>query len=714
MLVVNPRHVRIGRRTNLVRGAAALAVVIAAIELMSFLPAAAASSSVRSPTPPTVSIVSAGGEAGVGASQLAAAQDSLEAGRGPDGGAKLDCSGDSASSGSVTCNAPPASGPIPPPTTTSPSWTELTYPIPAARVGATMVYDAKDKYVLLFGGYGPAYPGAVMSTTWKFTGGVWTKLSPSTSPPARQLAAMAYDAKDAYVVLYGGLGASALLSDTWKFVGGAWTQLHPTTNPGAIDGATMAYDTKDGYVVLFGGSASSGLVKSFTWEFVGGQWTKSAPSPAPPGREYASMDYDATDGYVVLFGGDNSTTSTILGDTWTYTAGAWTKLAPTTSPPARDLSGMAYSALDSEIVIFGGAGSTGSFLSDTWTFVAGQWTKIATAAHPSKRDEFSMADGTSTTDVLLFGGTSPTAFLNDNWTFHGLIWAKSIPRVPSGRDYEAMAYDEADGYVLLFGGELSAFLGDTWKFAHGIWTPLHPAISPSPRIDASMTYDQADGYVVLFGGLNSSGELDDTWTYVGGVWTELPGLTLAGNAGYPVGRAEAAMTYDYADGYVLMFGGFNGSHTPNALSDTWTFSGGVWTELFVSTSPSGRLTDQITYDSEDGYVLLFSGDSNYYADTWSYLAGTWTNLTSSMSASPPGTISGGLVDDTYDGYPLLWGGETQGGYTTATWEFTGSGWTQLSPATSPPAASAGSVGIAFDPPDKEVVLYVYYTETWTY
>jgi hypothetical protein len=698
-----------GPRAKISRLVIALTVVVAVFELTSVLAGGLPFSSVRSSGGGADASGDADSAEAVASAQLAAAESSLTSGAGPTGVGAGPCYGNTSVVGPAGCSSVAESPATAPLVTTTPSWTQLTYPVPPSRVGASMVYDAKDKYVLLFGGYGPSYPGgAPSSDTWTFKSGIWTELTPATSPPARQLASMTYDAKDGYVLLYGGLGSSKVLSDTWKFANGKWTKLSPTTNPGARYAASMAYDAKDGYVVLFGGTGASGLEPSLTWKFVGGQWTSISTTPAPGGRAYASMDYDAHDGYVLLFGGDNTSTGTVLGDTWTFSAGVWTELAPASAPPARDNSGLAYSAINSEIVLYGGEAASGASLSDTWTFAGGAWTKISTAATPGKRNEFSMADGSSSSDVLIFGGVTGTGtYLANNWTFAGIAWTHVSPRVPPPLGYASMAYDEKDGYVVLFGGYdsvSSEYLNETWKYLHGVWSQLHPSVSPPARYAAGMTYDQGDGYIVLFGGNNGIHDFADTWTFVAGSWSLVPTTT------HPPARALGSMTYDYADDYVLLFGGYNDS-TEAYVADTWAYSAGVWSVVRPSVSPAVRGASQMTYDSEDGYVLLFSGQQvtsalriYCYPDTWTYSAGSWTNVTSALTASPPGTATGGLADDTYDGYPLLYGGYGGSGYTysDSTWEFSGSGWIQLSPASNPGYDVAPS--LAFDPADNVVVL----------
>jgi hypothetical protein len=243
--------------------------------------------------------------------------------------------------------------------------------------------------------------------------------------------------------------------------------------------------------------------------------------------------------------------------------------------------------------------------------------------------------------------------------------------------------------------------------------------------------------VVLFGGITPGGingttPHNDTWAFAGGAWTEIS----TGASGSPESRDYAAMTYDSADGYILLFGGYDPNLCPTFdpdeypacfLGDTWNYSAGVWTQLFIA-GPTARYMAQMTFDSEDGYVLFFSGFQTDaylyfnglpgalydYPDTWSYSAGVWTNLTSSMPARPPGVQEGGLVDDTFDGYPLLWGGFNQhkGNDSASTWEYTVSAWVGLSPATSPPAEAAFAMG--YDPPNDEVVLLSTSGTTWTY
>ncbi len=68
-------------------------------------------------------------------------------------------------------------------------------------------------------------------------------------------------------------------------------------------------------------------------------------------------------------------------------------------------------------------------------------------------------------------------------------------------------------------------LADTWQATVSTtyntitWTQVSTSYSPPARADAAMTYDSADGYTLLFGGQTIVGAAVDTWTYSGGSWT---------------------------------------------------------------------------------------------------------------------------------------------------------------------------------------------------
>ncbi len=293
---------------------------------------------------------------------------------------------------------------------------------------------------------------------------------------------------------------------------------------------------------------------------------------------------------------------------------------------------------------------------------------------------------------------------------------------PSERSNVQMAYDEKDGYVILFGGGGTApnfpYFDDTWIFKAGSWTELHPNVSPPRLFDAAMTYDAVDGYVVMFGGswVGSNGggnEVNNwTWKFSGGVWTNITSVPS------PPANNGASMAYDAADGYVVMFGGYNPdviTYQKNAtliggdLGSTWKFSGGRWTNITPAISPEARDSAFMAYDPAEGYVLLFGGINTTYAplsDTWQFRGGKWTEL--HLNLSPYGKVGGGIAYDPELGTIVTFGGlvtqvNMTGVYSNETWEFKDGNWSRVISIQFPAARAA--LGMAFDTTDGYLVLF---------
>jgi hypothetical protein len=301
---------------------------------------------------------------------------------------------------------------------------------------------------------------------------VWTRQHPAVHPPARYAAAIAYDAATGTAVLFGGTTniAHVELGDTWTWDGTTWTQQHPATSPPAREYAAMAYDAATGTVVLFGGGNSR---RSFagTWTWDGTTWTRQHPATSPPAGDGASMAYDAATGTVVLFGGCGRG-STYFDGTWTWDGTTWTKQTPTVHPSARCDAAMAYDGATGTEVLFSGTGRHG-FPGDTWTWDGTTWTQQHPATHPSGRAAAAMAYDPATGTVVLLGGlttltTHPTA---QTWIWDGTAWTRQAPAVhPTARLAGSMAYDAATGTVVLFGGVNLVGVGDFEVPLGGTWT----------------------------------------------------------------------------------------------------------------------------------------------------------------------------------------------------------------------------------------------------
>ena len=287
-------------------------------------------------------------------------------------------------------------------------------------------------------------------------------------------------------------------------------------------------------------------------------------------------------------------------------------------------------------------------------------------------------------------------------------WSQQSPATsPPVRLGATMAYDPGTNQVVLFGGQGSNgnTLNDTWTWNGTTWTQLSPATSPPSREDAAMAYDTNSGQLVLFGGLNNNGNgtsfLGDTWTWNGTTWTQLSPATS------PQARFYATMAYDPGSGQVVLFGG----ETVNSnfyVGDTWTWNGTTWTQQNPATSPPSRGTAAMAYDATSGQLLLFGGDGNgtgflFLNDTWTWSGTTWTQL--SPATSPPLTGQAVMAYDANSGQLVLFGGTNNEGLNILgdTWTWNGTTWIQQTPVTSPEARY--SAAMAYDPSSGLVVLF---------
>ncbi len=158
--------------------------------------------------------------------------------------------------------------------------------------------------------------------------------------------------------------------------------------------------------------------------------------------------------------------------------------------------------------------------------------------------------------------------------------------------------------------------------------------------------------------------------------------------------------------------------TPPAAADT---VGATWTELSPSTSPPDLADASMAYDPATGQLVLFGGHDDtlgvYPGETWTWDGSTWTEL--SPATSPPARSDASMAYDPATGQLLLIGGYGPGvSHYADTWSWNGSTWTQLSPATSPPERYDASM--AYDPGTGQLVLFggagdsAALSDTWTW
>lgn len=254
---------------------------------------------------------------------------------------------------------------------------------------------------------------------------------------------------------------------------------------------------------------------------------------------------------------------------------------------------------------------------------------------------------------------------------------------PSNLTGFAMAYDSEDGDALLFGGcpatSGPALYGcpspsnETWSFSNGTWAELHPSESPPGRYFGMMADDPAAGYVLLFGGGNGSALLNDTWAFSRGNWVELQPRHS------PPPLEEAAIAYDRIASEIVLFGGLTAGAL-NASNETWTFDRGDWVNVTEPVGPPGWVSPTMAPDPVTGGVLLHGGISalyfpTYYQQTWSFgLDDEWINETAASGSEPPPSVLYSLATfDPVRNETLLFGGGDSTDIPSGTWAYTSSG-----------------------------------------
>lgn len=310
-----------------------------------------------------------------------------------------------------------------------PTWINVTPagPGPSASEGGSSAYDPESNETVLFGGCLDTSCNEASNATWVFARGVWTNITNyQSAPPARDYAAMDYDANMHGVLLFGGQNASGvILDDTWLFTNGTWTDVSSySAAPPARYGAAMAFDPQpeENGSVLFGGYSNVLGYLNDTWIWEGGAgWVElKSSSLAPPGVVYTSMAYDPTQGYIVQTGGYEYA---IYGDdpyTWELYSGQWWNVTPASSPPGRSFASMVFDPSVGGVVLFGGYSYDKGVDNDqTWVFAAGAWIGKDPSTSPPGTNSGALAlDGTGSVPIL-FGGNNASVGVdwNSTWAY---------------------------------------------------------------------------------------------------------------------------------------------------------------------------------------------------------------------------------------------------------------------------------------------------------
>lgn len=194
-----------------------------------------------------------------------------------------------------------------------------------------------------------------------------------------------------------------------------------------------------------------------------------------------------------------------------------------------------------------------------------------------------------------------------------------------------MVFDPMLGGVVLFGGvnmssSVGAPLGDLWLYRGNSWTRVATPSAPLGRYEAALTYDPTLPGLVLFGGFFIGGEpLSDTWTFVGDNWTELP----VGTGGGVPPLFGAAVVFDPDLNCIVLTGGASVGAFP--VDGSFFLNGSAWSPLVTRGSPGYHIEALSAYDPIDDEWVVAGGLGNY--STTDALRASLTIR--SVSLSPP-------------------------------------------------------------------------------
>jgi len=412
-----------------------------------------------------------------------------------------------------------------------------------------------------------------------------------------------------------------------------------------------------------------------------------------PGRYDHASAYDPISGEVILFGGA-TLDGTHWRDTWAWDGALWREQTSLPAPSARRGHTMIYHEKRQEILLFGGRDQSGHDLNDLWSWNSqtSRWSQIATAISPSARSGHAMTYDQANDTLVLFGGLNDDNVLNDMWTWDGTTWTEISAQdiAPPARYDHTMAYHSQKQQIIVFGGaNAEDYLNDTWIWtADQGWSQPQSAgpSQPAARKGHAMLYDAQKDTVVLSGGLDESGSsLDDFWQWVGDQWQ-----AFAVNGTSPQARAGHTLAYNSQQNKVIFIGGFFTNRLDDILfADTWVLDDTAW-EQVANVPPFSRYSSSaMAYEQDDAYIIFgglignaFQGRPQNKTYRWHPVSSTWTEI--QPATAPPARYGHQLVgiprtgEDSSAVQLLLFGGIGAGNtYLNDTWLWDGTDWTEL-------------------------------------
>lgn len=351
-------------------------------------------------------------------------------------------------------------------------------------------------------------PSVPPNATWQPIG----SLGPAGPPGGLTGAAIAWDPRDGYLVLFGGNTSHGVSDATWTFQPGGWTnRTNASDAPPAVFGASLEFDYALDAVVLFGGCGPSACPSATTWLYDGGIWANvtNRSIDQPPARYDAALGFanDSADHASVLFGGClDAACSRRANDTWELnTTVGWVPETLPSSPPATSGAVAAYDPSLGGLVLFGGrAGPGGSATSATWLFEGGLWTdlgsSVAGPTPPADADPAATFQASTGQLLVITGAAGGPGF---SWTLtcaSACRWSNASGALGAGAGLPS------NGAALASeSGTILPFLVGGSGAGEGAATPAAWALEPALTLEAAVTPSVAPARSPVEGSSNATG-----------------------------------------------------------------------------------------------------------------------------------------------------------------------------------------------------------------
>lgn len=281
---------------------------------------------------------------------------------------------------------------------------------------------------------------------------------PTTNPPGTRAShAAAYDTARDRLVVFGGedfvSGAFRFLSDTWEYspATNTWTAPNVTAPP-ARALAAMAYDPVRGVSVLFGGTNDFSSTNFFsdTWEWNGSSWRQATTTTGPSGRRQAQLAWDGNRQRIVLHGGYDSSNA-VMTDTWEWNGTAWTQRTGIGTGPARAAGALVFDSARNVLVLTAGLNTIQATSTDLTTWELGaSWAMRTTSGTAPARYATATTYDPGINAVLVVGGTVNGASVAGTYTLSNASW--SFASQPANIGFASAVFDPLRGRVYVFGG----------------------------------------------------------------------------------------------------------------------------------------------------------------------------------------------------------------------------------------------------------------------